>query len=107
VNSWLTPASLKVIKAVQADEEQEITWDKGAGYWVGDEKVSTKACEELLRLCLIRPVYSDNRDSYIVYNLTSEVDNVLADDSYTPAIITAMRTGQPQFISRAKSKTKA
>jgi hypothetical protein len=107
MNSWLTKASLKVIEAVQADEEQEITWEKGAGYWVGDSRVNTKACEELLRLCLIRPVYSNNRDSYIVYNLTSEVDNVLANDNYTPAIITAMRTGQPQFISRTRSKMKA
>lgn len=97
---------MKIIEAVQADEEQEITWEKGAGYWVGCHRVNTRACEELLRLCLIRPAYTDNSDEYIVYTLTSEVDNLLADDKYTPAIITAMRTGQPQFVSRVKSQTK-
>lgn len=98
---------MKIIKAVQADDDQEITWEKGAGYWIGCERVSTKACQELLMLCLIRPAYSDNRDSYIVYNLTSEVDSMIADDNYTPAIIMAQRTGQPQFVNRAKSKTKS
>lgn len=97
---------MKIIEAVQADEDQEITWEKGAGYWIGSERVNTRACEELLRLCLIRPAYTDNDGEYIVYTLTSEVDNLLADDKYTPAIITAMRTGQPQFVSRVKSQTK-
>ncbi len=104
MNSWIDAKMMKVIEAVKADEDEEITWEKGAGYWVGCRRVNTKACEELLRLCLIRPVHSDNRDSYIVYELTSEVDNMLADDNYTPAIITAQRTGQPQFISRVKKK---
>jgi hypothetical protein len=107
MNSWLDAKMMKVIKAVQADEDQEITWEKGAGYWVGYSRVNTKACEQLLRLCLIRPSYTDNKSEYIVYTLTAEVDNLIADEKYTPAIITAMRTGEPQFVNRAKSKPKA
>jgi hypothetical protein len=80
-----------------ADDHQEITWEKGAGYWVATEKVSAAGCEHLLRLCLLIVAHSDNNDSYIVYVPSSEVDSVLKDPEYVPAIVRAIETGHPQF----------
>jgi hypothetical protein len=102
MNRWLTKASHDVLTKLLASEEQELTWEKGAGWWTDTERVSAAGCEHLLRLCLIRVVHHDNRESYIVYNASSEVETIMKDENYVPAIVKAQQTGQPQYIGKVK-----
>lgn len=98
MNAWLTKGSHAVLKLLLESEDREITWEKGAGYWIGYKRVGSRGVEDLLRLCLLRKTYSDNRETYIVYEASSEVEHVLSDENYTPAIIIAQRTGEPQIV---------
>jgi hypothetical protein len=103
MNKYLTKASLRVLQKLKEDEDGEVTWEKGAGYWIGFYKVSTAGCEHLLRLCLLRQDYSGSDDTYIIYTAPSaEVDRILTDDSYVPAIVRAQATGEPQFVEGNK-----
>lgn len=101
MNRYLTRASLNVIKKLQASKDGELTWERGAGWWVENGRVSAGPCNHLLRLCLLRESYNNGKE-YIVYELSSEIDRVLADENYEPAILVAMRTGKPQMIRRRK-----
>lgn len=102
MNRYLTKASLSVIKKLQASTDGELTWERGAGWWIDSSRVAAGPCNHLLRLCLIREAYNDNSSTYIVYQLSSEIDHVLADHNYEPAILKGTRTGKPQMIPRRK-----
>lgn len=48
-------------------------------------------------MCLIRVTYDGGRD-YECYELSSEAERMLNDPNYTPAIVTAQKTGKPVFF---------
>lgn len=99
-NRWLTRSGQTLIERIKASEDKEVTWEKGAGWWVGHHQVNGRTCQYLLQLCLLRVAHSDNKDTYIVYELSGEVEHLLNDENYVPAIVRAQRDGQPQFIEK-------
>lgn len=92
INTWLSRRAFNLVKRIKADADGEVTVEGRVAY-VGCHRVNINAVHDLLDLCLLR---QDHRSgNYAVYTLYPEVDRVLADVFYEPAIITARRTGQP------------
>ncbi len=71
-------------------EEAELTYEKGAGFWLGNHKVSTRAVNELLRLCLIRVVCGDEAE-YCDYGISGDGRKLLRDPNYVPTILKELR----------------
>ena len=65
---------------------EELTYEKGAGYWLDYEHVSSRAAMQLLRLCLIRLDYGEE-DGYCVYIISDDGRKLLADPNYMPTIV--------------------
>lgn len=71
-------------------EGAELTYEKGAGFWLGNKKVSTRAINELLRLCLIRVVCGDEGE-YCDYGISDDGRKLLHDPNYVPTILKELR----------------
>ena len=65
---------------------EELTYEKGSGYWLEYERVSSRAAMQLLRLCLVRCDYGDEGD-YCMYVISDEGQKLLADPNYMPTIV--------------------
>lgn len=90
-NSYLTPSSERLLRAMLALEgEDELTHATPGGWWLGTNKVSGRTCYALLRLVLIRRE-SDSRDTYERFTLNEDGRAILADPDYVPRIVGALR----------------
>lgn len=52
-NPYLTKGMEKVLRIMDTEEE-ELVFEKGAGWWVGEHKTSGKVGLRLLRFCLVK-----------------------------------------------------
>lgn len=84
LHSYVSNAALSVLRLVKQSEEGELTHFRPGGWWVDCDKVSSKACNELLMWCLIRESSAFEDTTY--YTLYDEADQVLADPDYEPVI---------------------
>jgi len=66
-------------------------------WWVDLERTSWSVVRQLLKLCLIRLEYEDNRGNYQQYAATDEARKILDDPSYVTMIERAKATGKPVY----------
>lgn len=88
-NPFLTKSMRRVMQMIVDSSEQELAHFQPGGWWVESEKVNAKACMNLLRLCLIKPVWESSNDRY--YMLTEEAYEAYKNPDYVPLIIQEMR----------------
>lgn len=80
-------------------EDEELVCE-GITAYVGTHRTNIHVVNRLLRLCLIRSTgYTHAGEKLQYYEATSECRAILEDPAYEPAIVRAMRTGQPVMIN--------
>lgn len=86
-NPWLTPGMFRILLCLRDDPatDGELVHEPGAGWWLGCDKVGGAACNQLLRLCLLKR--SRWGGTLEIYSLNQEGRRVLDDDTYTPKIV--------------------
>lgn len=88
-NKFLTVASERILKAMQDEKYNsygELTFEKGAGWWVGYKRVGSAACQHLLMYCLIHLEQDSTGDEFERYMLNTDGKGVLNDPEYVPVI---------------------
>ncbi len=72
----------------EADEERgELVWEKGAGWWLGNHRVSSTACKRLLQACALRGASFNHIGKYEVYTINETGRKILS--------LSAGRSAQP------------
>lgn len=70
------------------DDDHDLIYDKGGGWWFGLEKTSGKTCNWLLAHALIKPVSGENVDweSTVRFEPTGWARKVLDDPDFEPMV---------------------
>jgi hypothetical protein len=90
--AWLSKRAANLLRralAGKTDHEREITYAKGGGYWLGDDRVAGRDVMELQRLCLLRLEHGEIGRGYEVYVPSQDSQDVL--DGGEPLFIRALR----------------
>jgi hypothetical protein len=77
----------RILRAMREEEIQEIVNEDGAGWWVGQERVSGRCCLNLLRLALLKQEELDGKSGFRRYEPNSETFKVLDDPDYVPELV--------------------
>lgn len=81
----LTPGALRVLREMR-DQDEELIYEPGAGWWVGLRQTSGSVAFQLLRLCLLHKETFQG-GSLERYVLNEEGHNILDDALYVPQIL--------------------
>lgn len=88
-NRFLTLSMRRIMQKIVNSEDKELAYFKPGGWWVESDKVDGRACINLLRLCLIKPIFGSDQDMY--YQLTEEAYETFRNPDYVPLIIQETR----------------
>lgn len=69
----------------------ELTYEKGAGYWIGFERISPMVGLQMLRLGLITVAHG-SVDRYCVFKITRDGRKVLEDPDHIPEIVAIVQS---------------
>lgn len=94
-NPYLTASMRRIMQLIVNSEEQELTYFEPGGWWVESDKVNKRSCENLLRLCLIRPIWESGNDHY--YQLTKEAYETFKNPDYVPLIIQELKKREEEI----------
>lgn len=74
------------------DVNDDLVWERGGGWWIGDEQTSGAVGNKLLRLCLISESNMViNSQTYKVYGINEDGRGCLDDPRYVPRIVRKLR----------------
>lgn len=79
---------------ISESEDEELTYERGAGWWVGFDRVRGTVCKEALRFCLLRVDSFCDGDDYQIYELNEEGRALVDDASYEPEILKHIGTDE-------------
>lgn len=72
----LTKRELEVLQKMK--ENELLTYSKGSGWWIGEEKTSGRLAMSLLRNCLIsEDSFCAGRDNYVNYYINETGESAL------------------------------
>ncbi len=81
----VTTAERNLLIRIRDSEDGELVYEKGAGWWVGYDRVSAQVVHGLLNKVLIRD--TDNTAGVLeIYELNEEGEQAAVDPSYVPSI---------------------
>lgn len=71
ISPWISNSAYNLLKKIQASEDQELVYERGAGWWVDTTQINSRITKELLMTCLI---HLDNGETgrYEVYTLNED-----------------------------------
>ncbi len=81
----------KIMQKIVDSDDLELAYFDPGGWWVDAEKVSKKACEDLLRLCVIKLTFQSGASGVCYYKLTEEAHELFKNPDQIPLIIQALR----------------
>lgn len=62
----LTKRQREVLQALADDEDLDLAYDKGGGWWLGAKQTNGKIVNSLLRLCLLRNITDSEMLRYTI-----------------------------------------
>lgn len=101
--SLITPEMRTALAIMAEDPDADMVYEKGAGWWVGCERLAGITAHNLLRLCLV----SDSGSTPGVferYDINEEGRRALTDPNYEPFIVGALLKKQPRRNPNSISK---
>lgn len=83
---------LNLLRRVDADEDQELVYETGAGWWVGCDRVGSRWAKLATQLVLVGlcSTYTPG-EGMERWSLNEEGRALLADPTYVPKIVTYLR----------------
>lgn len=82
-----------LLRRILASEDEEIVYEKGAGWWIGDDRTSGRYPLMAIRLCLLScdELRGFGGRGMERWTINEEGRKAAADASYEPLIIEALR----------------
>lgn len=71
-------------------DKPELAREKGAGWWIGNYRVSSRYATELTRFCVVRLAHG-TLGEYEIWEINEDGEALLKDENYEPRIVTELR----------------
>jgi hypothetical protein len=85
MNPYLTRGMFRALTEMERDDE-ELVWEKGGGWWIGDRRTNGKVGIRLLLLCLVSASQDSHTGKFERYDINEEGRRIIREDDYVPLI---------------------
>ncbi len=86
---FVSVGALNLLRRIDCEEDKELVYEQGGGWWVGSDTTTGRYALELIRFCLLRQEHEQG-ESFERYTLNEEGRAALADEDYKPMIVAAL-----------------